>query len=191
MSISSGQGDEGRTRLFSGESVLKSDLRPSAYGELDEAISAIGLARSLSTQERVRIELRRIQEVCFIAGAELATSGGKEETLPERLTAAHVEALEVLGEELEREVDLPPVFIVPGAAPAGAALDLARAVLRRAERAIVRLIESDPRASWNDNLVPFVNRLSDILFLLARYEERRAGIEYDRLKEHPGSATGP
>jgi cob(I)alamin adenosyltransferase len=189
MSISTKKGDEGQTRLFSGQTVLKSDLRPRAYGALDEAVSAMGLARALASQEQVQDELLRIQKVCFLIGAELATTADTLTDLPERLSREHLHTLEALGTRLESEVDLPPVFVVPGAASSGAALDLARSIVRRAERSIVQLLASDPAAVSNENLVPYINRLSDVLFLLARHEEQTQGAATDRLKERAGEPT--
>ncbi len=189
MSISTKRGDDGQTRLFSGQTVLKSELRPRAYGALDEAISAMGLARALASQEHVQDELLRIQKVCFLIGAELATTADALTDLPERLSRDHLGSLEALGARLESEVDIPPVFIVPGASSSGAALDLARSIVRRAERSIVQLLASDPATVSNENLLPYINRLSDVLFLLARHEEQTQGTPTDRLKERAGEPT--
>jgi cob(I)alamin adenosyltransferase len=183
MSISTRQGDEGRTRLYSGESVLKSHPRLSACGDLDEAVSALGLARAMVTIPRVAAELLDFQKILFLVGAELATSPEGREQLGERLGPAHLERLDRLVTELEGELRLPPVFVVPGEAPGSAALDLARAVVRRLERAVVALGESDPPLRAQPVLIPFLNRLSDVLFLFARFEEQQQGIEYRRLKE--------
>jgi len=187
MSITTRQGDDGHTRLFSGETVAKSHPRPSTYGDLDEAVSALGLARSLVRAPRVAAELLIIQKILFLVGAELATSPGRLQRLPERLGPAHLEALDRLGAELEEAVPLPPRFVVPGAAPGSAALDLARSIVRRLERSVVALGETEPAVMANPVLIPFLNRLSDILFLLARYEERLQGIGYQGL---PGPREG-
>ena len=183
MSITTRQGDEGRTRLFSGETVPKSHPRPSAYGDLDETVSALGLARSLAGVPRVAAELLFIQKTLFLVGSELATSTESLPRLPERLGPAHLEALDRLGAELEGSVRLPPEFVLPGGTPGSAALDLARSIVRRLERAVVALGEGEPAVVANPVLLPFLNRLSDTLFLLARYEEQQQGIGYQRLKE--------
>jgi cob(I)alamin adenosyltransferase len=190
MSISTRQGDEGRTRLFSGETISKSDRRPSTYGDLDEAISAMGLARSLAVEPRVVEELLRIQKICFVAGSELATSAPILNDLPERLDPSHLEHLESLIEEMESGLELPSVFIVPGNTPSSAAIDLARAIVRRLERSVVQMLEEDAESIRNETVLPWLNRLSDVLFLLARLEERGQGVDYEQLKEKPGSRTG-
>ncbi len=190
MSITTRQGDDGRTRLFSGETVLKSHPRPSTYGDLDEAVSALGLARALAGVPRVAAELLIIQRSLFLIGAELATSPEGLERLPDRLGPAHLETLDRLGAELEETVQLPPQFVVPGGAPGSAALDLARSIVRRLERAVVALGETEPVVRDNPVLIPFLNRLSDTLFLLARYEEQQQGIGYQRLKEEAGEGPG-
>jgi len=174
MTISTRQGDGGRTRLLSGEEVSKDHPRTSAYGTLDEAVSAIGLGRALAEDERVRDELRTIQEACFLIGAELATTAGKASGLKERITAEDLKVLEVLCAELEDELDLAPVFTIPGAAAAGAAVDLARTIVRRLEREVVSLEKEEDLD--NPVLLPYLNRLSDALFLLARYEEKQQGV---------------
>ncbi len=149
----------------------------------------MGLARALASQEEVADELLRIQKVCFLIGSELATTAEALEDLPERLSVDHLSHLEELGEHLESEVDLPPVFIIPGNSTSSAALDLARSIVRRAERSIVQLLTTDPAALSNQSLLPYVNRLSDVLFLLARHEEQAQGTAAERLKEKPGGLT--
>jgi cob(I)alamin adenosyltransferase len=183
MSITTRQGDDGRTRLFSGETVPKSHPRPSAYGDLDEAVSALGLARSLAGVPRVAAELLVIQKTLFLVGAELATSPEGLPRLPARLGPAHLETLDRLGDELEGSVRLPPQFVLPGSTPGSAALDLARSIVRRLERTVVTLGETEPAVVTNPVLIPFLNRLSDTLFLLARYEEQEQGIGYQRLND--------
>ena len=181
MSISTREGDDGTTRLFSGEEVPKHHPRPAAYGDLDEAVSAMGLARSLAGSPRVREVLREIQRRCFVVGSELATSPARLDRLKERLDAEHLNELDELVEELEEQVELPPVFVVPGGSPGGAALDLARSVVRRLERSTSALAAGG-EGGLSPHLQPWINRLSDVLFLLARLEEQHQGIDYDRLK---------
>jgi len=181
VTISTKHGDEGRTRLLSGEEVSKDHPRTSAYGVLDEAVTTMGLGRALAREERVRSELRTIQETCFLIGAELATAPGGLGRLPARLEKHHLEALEAVGVELEDRVELPPRFVVAGATPASAAIDYARAVVRRLERVVVSLVQEEEDGPGNQYLLPYLNRLSDILFLLARYEEKQQGVAFDHL----------
>ena len=182
MSISTKHGDGGRTRLFSGEEISKNDPRTGAYGALDEAVSAIGLGRALSTDDRIRKELLQIQDTCFLIGSELATTTSADRILENRIGEQHLSALEELGLELEDMVKLPPRFIIPGATPASAAIDLGRSIVRRVERMVVSLIEKGSEAPENPFLVPYLNRLSDVLFLLARFEEMKQGATL----KHPG-----
>ncbi len=182
MSISTKMGDGGRTRLLSGEEVLKSSTRTSTYGDLDEAVSMMGLARALTEVDRIGEHLHAIQKVCFIVGAELAASPSTASGLKVRLDVDHLKSLEELGHELEEEVELPPVFIIPGGTPASAALDVARTVVRRVERGVVSLVQEEGNALSNPSIMPYLNRLSDILFLLARLEEKAQGLVYDRVR---------
>jgi cob(I)alamin adenosyltransferase len=182
MSISTKRGDGGRTRLFSGEEISKSDPRTEAYGSLDEAVSAIGLARALSTDERIKQELRLIQEACFLIGAELATATSPDQLLEDRIGEQQLNALDELGRQLEDLVELSPRFILPGATPASAALDLGRSIVRTVERRVVSLMDGEGEAPANPFMLPFLNRLSDILFLLARFEEIKQGVDF----EHSG-----
>jgi cob(I)alamin adenosyltransferase len=175
-------GDDGSTRLLSGETVSKADPRVAVYGDLDEAVSALGLARALTGSGEIGSEIRDLQQLCFIAGAELAALPPAGDKLRERIGADQLAALEDRGAELEAQVDLPPVFVIPGSTPGSAALDLARTILRRVERGLVALLEADRNALDNPVLVPWFNRLSDILFLLARLEEQQQGLEYDRTR---------
>jgi len=167
-----GGGDDGTTGLLGGGRAPKDDLRIEAYGTVDEASSAIGLARALTTDERVREIAERLQRDLYRLGAELATNpeaAGRFATTGE----ADVAALDRLLVELEAEVRMPDGFILPGATPASGALDLARTVVRRAERRCVTLIREG--GLDNDRAGRYLNRLSLVLFVLGRYEEARAG----------------
>ena len=167
-----GGGDDGSTGLLGGGRAPKDDLRIEAYGTVDEASSAVGLARALTGDERVREIAERLQRDLYRLGAELATNpdvAGRFVTTSE----ADVAALDRLLVELEVEVPMPDDFILPGATPASGALDLARAVVRRAERRCVTLIREG--GLRNDQARRYLNRLSLVLFVLARYEEERAG----------------
>lgn len=165
-------GDGGETHLGDMTRVPKTHPRIEAYGTVDEASSALGLAKALTTDARVREVCEELQRGLYRLGAELATNPEQEGRFG-RLTAPDVERLEAITSELEAVAPMPREFVLPGATPASAALDVARTVVRRAERRAISLaaaaddVSSDARA-W-------LNRLSLVLFVLARYEEARSG----------------
>ena len=178
QSIVTKRGDGGETDLLYGGRVSKTDPRTEAGGALDEAVSALGLARALSDEPLVRTIVDEVQRGLFTVGAELATDQEHHEKLAQHFKAVSAEmtqALEAHIGALEREVDLPPSFIVPGASPASAALDVARSVLRRAERRAVTLHERSMLA--NPEVLRYLNRASDLVFMLARYEDRALPVE--------------
>ena len=156
-------GDQGMAGLVDGSRVSKSSARMAAIGEVDEANSALGVALILVADDGHRRRLQVIQNELFDLGADVATPGEVEGAL--RITAGQVD-------RLEREIDavnanLSPLtsFILPGGSPAAAAVHLARAIVRRAERAMVALNEAEP---INRDALAYVNRLSDHLFVTAR-----------------------
>jgi len=166
-------GDSGETSLFSGDRARKSDPRVDAYGEIDELNAWLGLSRSASLDAELSAELAAIQRDLFAVGAQLADPADK---LAPRVTKAvigddHILRLEQLIDRLEEQ--LPPLrrFILAGGTPAGAALHVARTVCRRAERRIVGL---DPPV--DPVLLRYINRLSDLLFVLARFVNHRSGV---------------
>jgi len=171
-------GDGGKTRLATGEPVSKASARVEAYGAVDEANSAIGVARLHTSADPVLDPiLDRIQNDLFDLGADLATPHSddlKFEAL--RIQASQTDRLEREVEELNTKLSPLTSFILPGGAPAAAHLHLARAIARRAERAIVALSEVD--ASLSPEAVKYANRLSDLLFVAARYanDEGRADL---------------
>ena len=167
-----GGGDDGTTGLLGGGRAAKDDLRIEAYGTVDEASSAIGLAKALTADGRVREIAERLQRDLYRLGAELATNPRSADRFG-RTSAADVAGLDALLAELEAEVPMPEGFILPGSTPASAALDLARTVVRRAERRCVTLAGSGGLA--NEQVGRYLNRLSLLLFVLGRYEEARAG----------------
>ena len=155
--------------------MRKTDSRTEAYGAIDEAISALGLARAQVRDRGRAAAILRLQEELFTVGAELATDPAEYETLRKHflvITPAHTGRLEEEVHALEAAVALPDAFVVPGGSVAGASLDLARTVVRRAERRIVAL--ADRAALPNPELLRYVNRLSDLVFMLARAEEGSA-----------------
>lgn len=178
QSIVTKRGDGGETDLLYGGRVSKTDPRTEAGGALDEAVSALGLARALSGEPLVRTVVDELQRALFTLGAELATDAESHEKLAQHFKAVSAEmtqALEAHIGALDAEVDLPPSFIVPGASPASAALDVARSVLRRAERRAVALLERSMLA--NPEVLRYLNRASDLVFMLARYEDRALPVE--------------
>jgi cob(I)alamin adenosyltransferase len=164
-------GDDGTTGLLYGGRVSKADPATEAYGTTDEAVAALGLARALSADPGLRKDLLAIQRELFVVGADLATNPeerGKLEPGVSLVTEDMVERLEKLIDELVTAHPLPNAFVVPGANPVSAALDVARSVVRRAERRVVEIGDAD--AEVNHAVMRYLNRLSDLLFVLARVE---------------------
>lgn len=161
-------GDKGDTQLIGGDMVSKSSDRVQAYGEVDELNSWIGLAVAFGLDESLQEPLEVIQHRLFTVGADLANP----KLEGPRVQEAHVLELEEIMEGLME--DLPPLeeFILPGGGTAGAALHVARTVCRRAERTCVALSRG---ASVNPQAIVFLNRLSDLLFVMARVANKRAG----------------
>ena len=164
------RGDGGSTSLLFGGRVKKYHPQPEAYGTFDEVNSALGLARSLCTETRLKEILYTIQQDTFAIGAELATDPKNLDRLAKRITEDDLDRLEGTMFDLEDEVEIGRQFITPGDTPAGAALDLARTIVRRGERQLVKLHEDG--LLKNEAMLSYVNRLSDCLFFLARYEEQ-------------------
>lgn len=166
MKIYTGQGDKGQTFLFSGERVGKDSLRVDTYGSLDELNSFLGVARSLCLNEKVRETLSLLQNQLFKAGTDLATKESSKHQVS-RIQERDWRELESLIDLLQEE--LPPLknFILPTGIPSSAFLHLARTVCRRTERLLTALIRKE---ELNSELVVYLNRLSDLLFVLARYE---------------------
>jgi cob(I)alamin adenosyltransferase len=165
------KGDRGFTSLMGGQRVPKSGPRPDAYGTLDEASSALGIARAAATRVQTKKIILDLQKDLLLLGAELATVAEDMKKYRYQITAKHVEHLEHFIEELQREVQLKREFIFPGETVGSAAIDLARAVVRRAERKAVRLFQE--KMITNVEVLRFLNRLADLLFTLARYEENQ------------------
>jgi cob(I)alamin adenosyltransferase len=176
MRIYTRKGDSGTTGLlFGGDRVSKADLRTDAYGTTDEAVSALGLARAAIGSQTDRTEVRladlilRLQRELFVVGAELATHTDRRPRLTDtvsRVTADMVGALEAEIDSLEELVEQPKEFVLPGETMTGAALDLARTTVRRAERRAVALASAGELP--DSHVVPYLNRLADLLFVMAR-----------------------
>lgn len=162
-------GDDGTTGLLYGGRVSKADPATEAYGTTDEAVAVLGLARALTSDADLADRLLDLQRELFVVGADLATNPaerGRLEPGVSLVTDTSVEALEAWIDDLVRAHPLPNAFVVPGANPVSAALDVARSVVRRAERRVVEM--RDAGAEVNDAVVRYLNRLSDLLFVLAR-----------------------
>lgn len=173
MKIYTKRGDQGTTSLFGGTNIEKNHIRLHAYGTVDELNSVLGMSLSGAMSERGRVIVTDIQTQLFVLGADLATPKTKK-TKINRIGTAEIETLEGWIDELESE--LPPLtsFILPGGNQTGAFLHLARTVCRRAERFSVELKSSD---TVSGESIIYLNRLSDLLFVLARFENMKAGAE--------------
>jgi cob(I)alamin adenosyltransferase len=172
MKIYTKRGDDGSTGLLFGGRVPKDHLAPEAYGALDEAVSALGMARAASPEGELADLIIRVQRELFVAGAELATGAENRDRLEPgvtRVTPEMAAALEPLIDDLQSRYEAPREFVIPGQTEVAAALDLGRAVVRRGERAAVawaRELEIDDTA-----VVVYLNRLSDLLYVIARWQE--------------------
>ena len=173
MKIYTRKGDDGTTGLFYGGRVPKDDTGPIAYGDVDEVVATLGLARAeVSAGDPLHDELLRLQRELFIVGAELATDPQNHSKLvagETRVTPTMVEQLETAIDDVVAERGMPDGFLVPGSNRLGAALDLTRATVRRAER---NAVTHTSRGGYADShVVPYLNRLADYLFMLARAAE--------------------
>jgi len=167
-------GDSGETGLFSGERVRKDASRIEAYGTVDELSSTIGHARSLTEDKEVEEILEKVQRDLFVVGAELATRSRKRKPRRVEVTDEMVKHLERDIDRLDSELSPLSTFILPSGATAATALHVARAVARRAERRAVTLAKKE---KLNPQLLAYLNRLSSMLFVLARIVNKRSGAE--------------
>ncbi len=163
-------GDGGETSLFGKDRVRKSDPRIEALGDLDETQAALGIARA-TVRGRDRATILELQRGLYRAMAEVATPRQNASRLHARIDANALTALDELGASLRPRANVEGRFVVPGEDAASASLDLARTIARRAERSVVQLV--DAKLVSGEHLLPWLNRLSDVLFLLARAVERR------------------
>ena len=179
MKIYTKTGDQGQTGLIGGTRVPKDHVRVAAYGDIDELNAAIGLAKSHTRDARLSALLGEIQRDLLAIGAQLADPTARIGTKKAKaaITAARIQRLEKAIDN--REAALPPLtsFILPGGAPLGGSLHLARTICRRAERAIVTLARGE---AVDARVLAYVNRLADLLFVLARFENQRSGEPEDR-----------
>ena len=172
--VTTGTGDAGYTGLLGSERVAKYDPRPDTFGTVDEATSALGLARATTQDPKVKEIIYRVQNELYLLMGELATTTENYEKMGLRMTADHVQWLEQVEESLKQEVEIPNKFIIPGDTLDGAALDLARTIIRRAERMAVKLLHDG--IIQNGEVIRYLNRLSDLVFILARYIEVKSSL---------------
>jgi cob(I)alamin adenosyltransferase len=172
MKIYTRTGDDGRTGIIGPGRVPKSAPRVEAYGQVDELNATLGVARSLDAQRWLDAELGAIQSLLFNLGAELATTSAEALGKMPRVADEDVAVLERIIDRLEESLPALTRFIVPGGTPLGAQLHVARTVCRRAERAVVALAQAD---EIEPRLIRYLNRLADLLFVMARWANHKAG----------------
>jgi cob(I)alamin adenosyltransferase len=166
-------GDDGTTALGGGQRVRKDSLRVEAYGTVDELNSQIGVALAVGLSSPLPEELGRIQNDLFHLGSDLCVLEEDKAKRPvPRIEQRQVSALEGLIDRLSAELNPLENFVLPGGAMGAAQLHVSRTVCRRVERLLVTLAREEPVGEWT---IPYVNRLSDALFVMARYENRRRG----------------
>jgi len=200
--VATGRGDDGTTALlFGGKRVAKDDARTEAYGTIDEAVAALGLARAelaLKAEYGVLSPgfgglaelLLQLQRDLFVAAAELATSPesrARQRDGETRVSAAMVDGLDAILREREATIELPREFVVPGETKTSAAIELARTITRRAERRAVSIARDDA-AIAGGRLIPYLNRLADLLWILARVAEQAEARGATPARPGPGRA---
>lgn len=167
MKIYTKTGDDGSTALFRGGRVLKSNLRLEAYGTVDELNSILGMAvAEIKTEELLKV-IKTVQNLLFSVGSDLATLNGDESTDVLRISKDSPELLEQFIDEFDKRLPVLNNFILPGGTKGASVLQFARTVCRRTERLVVELAQNE---KVNQNIIIFLNRLSDLLFVLSRYE---------------------
>lgn len=171
--VTTGTGDTGYTSLLGEQRVPKYHPLPEAFGAVDEATSTLGMARAATEDSTVRESILRMQQDLYVLMAELATPPEHQAAVGMRVTPAQVAWLDGLEERLKQEVEIPNKFVIPGDSVVGAALDVARTIIRRAERLVARLTHEG--VVENADVLRYLNRLSDAVFILARYVEAKAG----------------
>lgn len=181
MKIYTKRGDSGKTSLFGGQRVAKNNLRIEAYGTIDELNSIAGQARSGKPHQKVASVLKTIQNQLFVLGADLATPPDSK-TKIDRISAEDVKKTEEFIDELQEELPALKNFILPGGSPSAATIHVARTVCRRAER---RCIELHSKDEISPEIPQYLNRLSDLLFVLARYQNKKANISEEAWKISP------
>lgn len=175
MKIYTREGDTGKTGLFGGDRVSKHHIRIDAYGTIDELNAALGVVIASTGHEQIKSLLIPIQNRLFTVGADLATpTGNKHEDKVQRTPESYITDLEVEIDRLDEQLPEMKYFILPGGSHAAAQLHLARTICRRAERICTALADHE---TINEMTQSFINRLSDFLFMLARYENLLSGVK--------------
>jgi cob(I)alamin adenosyltransferase len=178
MKIYTRTGDKGDTSLFGGQRVPKDALRIDAYGTVDELNSLLGVVRADSTDPQIDRILARVQNELFVLGADLATPRSARKKIA-RVDLSDARPLEKFIDNLEKRLTPLRAFILPGGSLVAAQLHFARTVCRRAERFVVRLSRNE---DIGEGITVYLNRLSDLLFVLARYANHAAGVAETRWK---------
>lgn len=179
MAIYTKKGDRGETSLLGGTRIEKDSLKVSCYGTLDEANASLGLAYSLSTNEHVKKQIKKIQKRLFVIGAELASDNKGKELLSNKIQMSDIAELEKIIDSIEKQLGPIQEFIIPGESSASAALHQARSIIRRAERLVVTMDKQQETVSAA--LKKYLNRLSDTIFMLARLEANHSIV--DKVKD--------
>jgi cob(I)alamin adenosyltransferase len=170
MSIATKRGDKGKTDLYLARRIWKDHPRVEAFGDLDELCAHLGLARSLLKEEETSKIIERIQRELFILGAEVAVTPGQIRKLKRRIDTSYVERLDQELTRFEKDAHFEACcFYLPGESTLAASLDIARTVARRVERRMVTLAKKG--MIRNPHILAYLNRLSDLLFVLSRYYE--------------------
>ena len=164
------KGDKGETSMLGGQRIPKYDPRPDTYGTLDEASSALGVARAMTENQRIKDIILDVQKDLLVMGAELSSLPDDLDKLTQRISEEDVSRLEEIIDELQKDFEMPKVFIYPGESVVSAQIDVARTIIRRAERKAARLRKDG--VINNDEINKYLNRLADMLFTLARFEEK-------------------
>jgi cob(I)alamin adenosyltransferase len=185
MSIATTHGDGGQTALVGGMRISKADLRVEAYGTVDELNSVLGFARSICTNEEIRDWTEEIQRTLFRVGSELSTPS-EDKKPPQTITPEDVAGLTKLVHQIEATEGILSDWSLPGAHTESAAYEVARTVCRRAERVVVRLSSSG--VELRPEVLAYLNRLSDVIWLFGRLIEVNAGVD-GRLRT--GDTAGP
>ena len=165
------KGDGGETSLLGGQRVPKYDARPETYGTLDEASSALGVARAATNNLKIKEIILNVQKDLLTMGAELSSRPEDVQKIGRRIGAGDVQHLEQIIDELQESITLKNEFIYPGETIVSAQIDMGRTIIRRAERKAARL--KDDGLVNNVDIHKYLNRLADMLFVLARYEEQK------------------
>lgn len=171
-------GDKGETGLVGGTRISKNSLRVDAYGSVDELNSVLGIARAFLNDRELDDLLAELQKDLFVVGADLASTTDQQQRKVPRITAEKIAAMERTIDKFEAELSPLSAFILPGGGVAGSLLHNARTVARRAERRVVTLSKAE---TINEQMLPYINRLSDLLFVMARvanHRENKGDIEW-------------